>query len=89
MPLPMPVEPSFSRCCSDLEDLALALSGELGGARRELLDRLLLVVDLERGNDRLRRNEIGERHVNGVRGRAAQTKAQRAADHREEANGRQ
>src|SRR5262249_10647609 len=47
----------------DLEDLALALAGELGGACRELLDRLLLAVDLKRGNDRLRRNEIGERHM--------------------------
>src|SRR5437588_12957520 len=34
----------------DFQDLTLALSGEPGGARREFLDRLLLVVDLERGN---------------------------------------
>src|SRR5262245_32434548 len=42
----------------NLEDRALALPGELGGAGRQLLERLLLAVDLERRNDSARRDEI-------------------------------
>ena len=44
------------------EDRALVLAGQFGRARGQLLDRLLLAVDLERRNDRVRRDEIGERH---------------------------
>ncbi len=39
-----------------------ALSGQFGCARGKLLNRLLLVIDLERRNDGVRRNEIGKRH---------------------------
>src|ERR1044072_497913 len=53
-----------------LEDQPVALSGQLRGARGELLDRLLLAVHFERRNDRVRRDEIGERHCNrsGMKG---------------------
>ena len=64
MPLPTPVLPSFSRCISVSKISALVLPGELGGARRQLLDRLLLAVHFERRNDRVRRDKIGERHCN-------------------------
>ena len=40
---------------------------EHGGARRKLVQRLLLIVDLERGQDRVRCNEIGERHESDLK----------------------
>ena len=46
----------------DLENGLLALAGQHGGARRKLVQRLFLIVDLERRQDRVRCNEIGERH---------------------------
>src|SRR5262249_11097013 len=45
-----------------LEDAALGLSGQLRGLRSKLLDRLLLAIDLQRRKDRVRRDEIVERH---------------------------
>src|SRR5215470_12142741 len=45
-----------------LENGALALARQLGSARRKLLQRLLLAVDLERRNHRVRRDEIAEQH---------------------------
>jgi len=50
----------------NLEDGALALTREQGGPGRKLLDHLLLAVDLERRNNRVRRDQIGEQH--GFRG---------------------
>jgi hypothetical protein len=41
-----------------VEDLALAASGEVRRFGREFVQRLLLAVDLERRNNRLRRDEI-------------------------------
>ena len=46
----------------DFQNRALVLAGEFGRARGEFLDRLLFIVDLERRNNRVRRDEIGERH---------------------------
>ena len=46
------------------ENQPLALPGQLGGARRKLMDRLLLAVHFEGRDDRIRRHEIGERHCN-------------------------
>ena len=41
----------------------MALNGAASSiARRNFLNRLLLVVDLQRRNNRVRRDEIGERH---------------------------
>ena len=40
----------------------LVLAAEHGSARRKLVQRLLLVIDLERRQDRVRCNEIDERH---------------------------
>src|SRR5580700_11829709 len=51
----------------DLENGLLVLAAEQGGARRELVQRLLLIVDLERGQDRVRCNEIGERHESDLK----------------------
>src|SRR5262249_60154806 len=45
-----------------LKDGALVLSGQLRGLRSKLLDRLLLAIDLQRRKDRVRRDEIVERH---------------------------
>ena len=38
---------------------------KLGRAGGEFLDRLLLIIDLERRNNRIGRDEIGERHGHG------------------------
>ena len=46
----------------DLVDGAFVLAAELGRLSGEFLQGLLLSVDLERGNDRVGRDEIGERH---------------------------
>src|SRR5580704_12864747 len=51
----------------DLENGLLALAGQHGGARRKLVQRLLLVVDLERRQDRVRCNEIVERHESDLK----------------------
>ncbi len=51
----------------DLENGLLTLAGEHGGARRKLMQRLFLVVDLERGQDRVRCNEIVERHESDLK----------------------
>ena len=48
-----------------LRDYALILSCKRGGARRELHNSLFLAVRLERWNDRIRREEIDERHGTG------------------------
>src|SRR6185295_1666883 len=45
-----------------VENVALWTFADRGRLRRDLLQRLLLVVDFERRNDRLRRDKIGERH---------------------------
>ena len=44
------------------EDRALVLAGQHSGARGNLLQRLLLVVDFERRKDRVRGDQINERH---------------------------
>ena len=54
-----------------------------GRARGELLQRLLLAVDLERRNDRVRRDEIGEWHRWNRREADAAAAGRKAADHRE------
>src|SRR5215472_9589713 len=46
----------------NLQDRSLALTAELGGLGGQLLQDLLLAVDLERRNDGVRRDEIGEKH---------------------------
>src|SRR5262249_207229 len=46
----------------NLQDRSLALAAELGGLGGQLLQNLLLAVDLERRNDGVRRDEIGEKH---------------------------
>jgi hypothetical protein len=51
----------------DLENGLLALAGEHRGTRRELVQRLLLIVDLEGGQDRVRCDEIGERHESDLK----------------------
>jgi hypothetical protein len=42
--------------------MALVLAGQHSGARGNLLQRLLLVVDFERRKDRVRGDQINERH---------------------------
>jgi hypothetical protein len=49
----------------DFQNRALILTRELGRAGGEFLDRLLLIIDLERRNNRIGRDEIGERHGHG------------------------
>src|SRR6266508_815670 len=46
----------------DLEDRAFTLAGEFGRLAGKLEQRLLLAVDLQRRNDGIRRDEIGEQH---------------------------
>ena len=46
----------------NLQDRSLALTAEFGGLGGQLLQDLLLAVDLERRNDGVRRDEIGEKH---------------------------
>src|SRR5215469_16038644 len=46
----------------NLENRPLALAAELGGLGGQLLQNLLLAVDLQRRNDGIRRDEIGEQH---------------------------
>src|SRR5262249_26296826 len=46
----------------NLENRALALAAELGGLGGQLLQNLLLAVDLQRRNDGIGRDEIGEQH---------------------------
>src|SRR6266699_4310094 len=46
----------------NLQDRSLALAAELGGLGGQLLQNLLLAVDLQRRNDGIRRDEIGEQH---------------------------
>src|SRR5262245_17988846 len=46
----------------NLENRSVALAAELGGLGGQLLQNLLLAVDLERRNDGVRRDEIGEQH---------------------------
>ena len=46
----------------DLENYFLALPRQFGSARSKPLDCLLFVVDLERRQNGVRRNEIGKRH---------------------------
>src|SRR6516164_1727358 len=46
----------------NLQDRALALAAEFGGLGGQLLQNLLLAVDLQRRNDGIRRDEIGEQH---------------------------
>ena len=62
MPLPTSSGAELLALKQDLEDRALVLAGELGRTRSQFLDRLLLAVNLERRNDRVRRDEIGKRH---------------------------
>jgi hypothetical protein len=45
-----------------LQHRALALAGQLRGLGSELLQDLLFAVDLQRRNDRIGRDEIGEQH---------------------------
>src|SRR6266852_8967158 len=56
----------------NLQDGALALTAELGGLGGQLLQDLLLAVDLERRNDGVRRDEIGEKHGPFPKGLEAQ-----------------
>src|SRR5499433_1449222 len=56
----------------NLENRSLALAAELGGLGGQLLQRLLLAVDLERRNDGVRRDEIGEKHGPFPKGLEAQ-----------------
>ena len=67
----------------DLEDRPLALAGELAGLGGELLQDLLLSVDLERRNNGIGRDEIGEQHgpVPEIRELSGPGVA-KAADHR-------
>jgi hypothetical protein len=46
----------------DFEDRALALPGQHRGARGKLVQHLLFVVDLKCRKDRVRGDQIGERH---------------------------
>src|SRR5215475_1053616 len=46
----------------NFEDRPFALARQLGGLGGELLQGLFLAVDLQRRNDRIRRDEIVERH---------------------------
>ena len=46
----------------DFKNCLFALPRQLGGARSKSLDSLLFVVDLERRQNGVRRNEIGKRH---------------------------
>ena len=48
------------------------LAAELGSLGGQLLQRLLLAVDLERRNDGVRRDEIGEKHGPFPKGLEAQ-----------------
>ncbi len=56
----------------NLQDRSLALTAELGGLGGQLLQDLLLAVDLERRNDGVRRDEIGEKHGPFPKGLEAQ-----------------
>src|SRR5262245_29057188 len=73
----------------NLEDRALALAGQFRGLDGELLQGLFLAVDLQRGNDRIRRDEIVERH--GVFPESGNSSAgpSKAADHKSRLSGRQ
>src|SRR5215471_13677872 len=63
----------------NLENRALALAAELGGLGGQLLQNLLLADDLQRRNDGIRRNEIGEQHgpFSGDSGGSARPASQR------------
>src|SRR5436309_5133389 len=75
----------------DLEDRALALTGQFRRLGGELLQGLLLAVDLQRRNDRIRRDEIVERH--GMFPESGNSSAgpsdEKAADHKSRLSGRQ
>ena len=81
MPLPTPVDPSFSRCSSVSNMVRSFWPVSLRSFGGELLDGLLLAVDLQRRNDRIGRDEIGERHGKPVRGSEI-SRGAGAADHR-------
>ena len=57
-PSPTPVEPSRSRCKIEFEDLAGGQAGDLGRALAHLLQRLLLAVHPQSGQDGVRLNEL-------------------------------
>ena len=46
----------------DFQNCLFVLPGELGRTRSQFLNRLLLAVNLESRNYRVRRDEIGKRH---------------------------
>src|SRR5215831_903775 len=68
----------------NLENRPLALAAELGGLGGQLLQNLLLAVDLQRRNDGIRRNEIGEQHgpFSGDSGGSSKAGIAKAADHK-------
>src|SRR5262249_241671 len=73
-----------------LEDRALVLPGQFSGFGGQLLQRLFFAVDLERRNDRVGLDEIGERHGFGPgESSAGRQGSRKAADHRERPRGRQ
>src|SRR3984957_11674974 len=70
----------------NLENRAFVLSGQHGGARRQFLQRLFLAVDLQRREDRLGCDQIGNRH-GAFRGEFSRQVTRWASDQRRQEDG--